>query len=72
VAVLLMTDVCRSDAKVALVQKLIGTSVRVTGSGGPFYEISSAESSKGEALLRLVKETRTLSKRHRSWARFHG
>jgi hydroxymethylpyrimidine pyrophosphatase-like HAD family hydrolase len=72
VAVLLMTDACPSDAKVALLQKMIGTSVRVTGSGGPFYEISSAETSKGEALLRLVKETRTLSKRHRSWTRFLG
>lgn len=72
VSVLLVADVVPDLDSLARVRRALGPSVAVTSSGGPFFEISSQKTSKGQALARLVSETRVLSKRHSSWHRFLG
>jgi hydroxymethylpyrimidine pyrophosphatase-like HAD family hydrolase len=51
-------------------QKTVGSSLRVTSSGGNFYEVTSPKTSKGEALIRLLDEVRILRRNHRTWQKY--
>jgi hydroxymethylpyrimidine pyrophosphatase-like HAD family hydrolase len=51
-------------------QSMAGPSLRITSSGGPFYEVTSAGTSKGAALRQMVNEVAALAAQYRTWKKF--
>jgi hydroxymethylpyrimidine pyrophosphatase-like HAD family hydrolase len=70
VAILFEVPAGPSDSDVRRLQEAAGSSVQVTASGGPFLEVTRAAISKGEALIWLLDEIRSLGARYVSWRRF--
>jgi hydroxymethylpyrimidine pyrophosphatase-like HAD family hydrolase len=70
VAVLLETPTGRPKNDLSYIREALGPSVRVTSSGGPFYEVSSSEVSKGHALQAMVLNIHSLGTQFKSWKRF--
>jgi len=59
-----------SKSDLASLHESLGPSVRVTSSGGPYYEFSHSSVSKGTALVRMFDAVHDLGKRFDSWRKF--
>jgi Cof subfamily protein (haloacid dehalogenase superfamily) len=70
VAILFEMQASPSEDDLRRLQKDAGSAVRVTASGGAFFEVTRAAISKGEALVKLLDEIRALGNRYPSWRRF--
>lgn len=70
VAILFETQTGPTKSNLEELQQAAGHSVRVTASGGPFYEVTRATVSKGKALIELLNDVRVLGRRYASWKRF--
>jgi hydroxymethylpyrimidine pyrophosphatase-like HAD family hydrolase len=70
VAILLEIPRGRSNVHLAEIQKALSTSVRVTSSGGPFYELTTSDTSKGTALERMIGDIHSIGAQFKTWNRF--
>jgi Cof subfamily protein (haloacid dehalogenase superfamily) len=59
-----------STADLRWMQQMAGPALRITSSGGPFYEVTSFGTSKGEALTRMINEVQVLGVQYETWRKF--
>jgi hydroxymethylpyrimidine pyrophosphatase-like HAD family hydrolase len=70
VAVLLELPPGRPNVHLSEIQEGLASSVRVTSSGGPFYEFTTCDTSKGLALEGMIGDIHSLGARYKAWSKF--
>lgn len=70
VAVLLELPPGRPNVHLSEIRESLAPSVRVTSSGGPFYEFTSRGTSKGLALEGMISDLHSLGVRYKAWSKF--
>lgn len=70
VAVLLELPPGRPNVYLQDIRGFVSQSIRVTSSGGPFYEFTTSDASKGLALQKMIGDMHSLGARFKTWSKF--
>jgi HAD superfamily hydrolase (TIGR01484 family) len=70
VAILLELPPGRPNVHLAEIRGALSSSVHATTSGGPFYEFTNSNTSKGLALTKMIHDVHSLGSQSKGWAKF--
>jgi Cof subfamily protein (haloacid dehalogenase superfamily) len=70
VAILLELPPGRPNVHLSEIRSILSPRVHATTSGGPYYEFTNSNTSKGLALARMIQSVHSLGSQFKAWAKF--